>query len=144
MELFNSEKHTVCFVTDTITNCIECMRISQYYYKFKMWIGIPESIRQWKCYLLVWRYDSVILWFCEHFIYCYSFNYFLPGSAFTIIMLLGNLNSCTNPWIYMYFCGHIPYCTNKQLENTSAQEDSVVTGSIHLVDRDPEENSTCA
>ncbi|XP_027523671.1 mesotocin receptor-like isoform X2 [Corapipo altera] len=46
------------------------------------------------------------------------------GSAFTIIMLLGNLNSCTNPWIYMYFCGHIPYCTNKQVENTSAQEES--------------------
>ncbi|GAB0176172.1 arg8-vasotocin receptor-like [Grus japonensis] len=66
------------------------------------------------------------------------------GSAFTIIMLLGNLNSCTNPWIYMYFCGHIPYCTNKQLENTSAQEESVITGSIHLVDRDPEENSTSA
>ncbi|NXW86386.1 AVT protein, partial [Alopecoenas beccarii] len=66
------------------------------------------------------------------------------GSAFTIIMLLGNLNSCTNPWIYMYFCGHIPYCTKKQLENTSAQEESVITGSIHLGERDPEENSTSA
>lgn len=59
-------------------------------------------------------------------------------------MLLGNLNSCANPWIYMYFCGQIPYCTNKQLENTSAQEESVLTGSIHLVDRDPEENSISA
>ncbi|NXG30433.1 AVT protein, partial [Dromaius novaehollandiae] len=66
------------------------------------------------------------------------------GSAFTIIMLLGNLNSCINPWIYMYFCGHIPYCTKKQLENTTAQDESVITGSIHLVDRDPEENSASA
>ncbi|XP_038010201.1 oxytocin receptor-like isoform X2 [Motacilla alba alba] len=66
------------------------------------------------------------------------------GSAFTIIMLLGNLNSCANPWIYMYFCGQIPYCTSKQLENTSAQEESMFTGSIHLTDRDPENNSTSA
>ncbi|XP_044133130.1 isotocin receptor-like [Bufo gargarizans] len=31
------------------------------------------------------------------------------GPVFTIVMLLGNLNSCVNPWIYMYFCGHISH-----------------------------------
>nr|DBA31202.1 TPA: hypothetical protein GDO54_007085 [Pyxicephalus adspersus] len=38
------------------------------------------------------------------------------GALFTILMLLGNLNSCVNPWIYtrMYFCGHISSC-KKQL-----------------------------
>uniref|UniRef100_A0A452GYZ3 G-protein coupled receptors family 1 profile domain-containing protein n=1 Tax=Gopherus agassizii TaxID=38772 RepID=A0A452GYZ3_9SAUR len=62
--------------------------------------------------------------------------------SFTIIMLLGNLNSCANPWIYMYFCGHIPYCAKKRSKNISAQEESVITGSINLVDREPEENLT--
>ncbi|XP_006016025.1 arg8-vasotocin receptor-like [Alligator sinensis] len=66
------------------------------------------------------------------------------GPVFTIIMLLGNLNSCANPWIYMYFCGHIPYCANKQLENISAQEESVITGIINLGDKEPEENITSA
>ncbi|XP_061407723.1 vasopressin V2 receptor-like [Lethenteron reissneri] len=27
------------------------------------------------------------------------------GPTFVIIMLLGNLNSCTNPWIYLWFAG---------------------------------------
>ena len=27
--------------------------------------------------------------------------------AFTISMLLGNLSSCCNPWIYMLFTGHL-------------------------------------
>uniref|UniRef100_S4RZU4 G-protein coupled receptors family 1 profile domain-containing protein n=1 Tax=Petromyzon marinus TaxID=7757 RepID=S4RZU4_PETMA len=31
------------------------------------------------------------------------------GSAFTIVMLLASLNSCTNPWIYMFFSGHLIY-----------------------------------
>ncbi|CAM4491899.1 arg8-vasotocin receptor-like [Caretta caretta] len=65
------------------------------------------------------------------------------GAAFTIIMLLGNLNSCANPWIYMYFCGHIPYCAKKKSKNISAQEESGITGSINLVHREPEENLTC-
>ncbi|XP_071487195.1 oxytocin receptor-like [Diadema antillarum] len=29
------------------------------------------------------------------------------GAAFTIIMLLANLNSCTNPWIYLAFSGNV-------------------------------------
>ncbi|XP_077121195.1 isotocin receptor-like [Ranitomeya variabilis] len=31
------------------------------------------------------------------------------GPVFTILMLLGNLNSCVNPWIYLYFCGDIAH-----------------------------------
>ncbi|XP_078511657.1 isotocin receptor-like [Lissotriton helveticus] len=60
------------------------------------------------------------------------------GAVFTIFMLLGNLNSCANPWIYMYFCGHIPYCV-RQLEHLSAQEESAATASINLGDREPED-----
>ncbi|XP_074840182.1 arg8-vasotocin receptor-like [Carettochelys insculpta] len=64
-------------------------------------------------------------------------------AAFTIIMLLGNLNSCANPWIYMYFCGHIPYCAKKQTKTISSQEESVITGSLNLTDGEPSENLTC-
>nr|XP_032825611.1 arg8-vasotocin receptor-like [Petromyzon marinus] len=52
------------------------------------------------------------------------------GSAFTIVMLLASLNSCTNPWIYMFFSGHliydfahcIPCCAGalRRLETTGA------------------------
>ncbi|XP_029470881.1 mesotocin receptor-like [Rhinatrema bivittatum] len=61
------------------------------------------------------------------------------GAVFTIIMLLGNLNSCTNPWIYMYFCGHIPHCV-RQPENISTREETVVTASINFGDREPEDS----
>uniref|UniRef100_A0A8C8RR82 G-protein coupled receptors family 1 profile domain-containing protein n=1 Tax=Pelusios castaneus TaxID=367368 RepID=A0A8C8RR82_9SAUR len=57
------------------------------------------------------------------------------GPAFTIIMLLGNLNSCVNPWIYMYFCGHIPYCVKKQSTHISAQEESAITGILDSLSR---------
>ncbi|XP_043821324.1 mesotocin receptor-like [Dromiciops gliroides] len=64
------------------------------------------------------------------------------GGIFTIIMLLGNLNSCANPWIYMYFCGHIPFCKKMQPEKISVREQSVVTGSINLGEKGPEDNAT--
>ncbi|XP_043944806.1 isotocin receptor-like [Protopterus annectens] len=57
------------------------------------------------------------------------------GPEFTIIMLLGNLNSCTNPWIYMYFCGHIP-CCEKHSEIVLIQEESLVTATINLGDKE--------
>ncbi|KAK1166859.1 arg8-vasotocin receptor-like [Acipenser oxyrinchus oxyrinchus] len=65
------------------------------------------------------------------------------GSVFTIIMLLGNLNSCTNPWIYMYFCGHVP-CCRKSHDNSSIREDSAVsmTASINLEEKTPIDNFT--
>ncbi|MBN3322373.1 AVT protein, partial [Atractosteus spatula] len=63
------------------------------------------------------------------------------GSVFTIIMLLGNLNSCANPWIYMYFCGHIP-CCKKHQGSSSIREDSVITASINIGDKGPTDNST--
>nr|XP_033813646.1 arg8-vasotocin receptor-like [Geotrypetes seraphini] len=63
----------------------------------------------------------------------------IKGAAFTIIMLLGNLNSCTNPWIYLYFCGHIPHCV-KQSEHISMREETIVTASINFADREPEDN----
>lgn len=31
----------------------------------------------------------------------------VSGNAFTILMLLASLNSCTNPWIYLAFSGHL-------------------------------------
>ncbi|XP_075928172.1 isotocin receptor isoform X2 [Petromyzon marinus] len=31
------------------------------------------------------------------------------GIPFAIVMLLASLNSCTNPWIYMFFSGHLLY-----------------------------------
>ncbi|XP_030071470.1 mesotocin receptor-like [Microcaecilia unicolor] len=61
------------------------------------------------------------------------------GAVFTIIMLLGNLNSCTNPWIYLYFCGHIPHCV-KQPEHNSMREETMVTASMNFADREPEDN----
>ncbi|KAM8973731.1 isotocin receptor-like [Pelodytes ibericus] len=63
------------------------------------------------------------------------------GAVFTIIMLLGNLNSCANPWIYMYFCGHIPHCI-KESKHTSTHEESAVTASMNLGDRDCDEKGT--
>uniref|UniRef100_UPI00398F4BC3 isotocin receptor-like n=1 Tax=Pristiophorus japonicus TaxID=55135 RepID=UPI00398F4BC3 len=44
------------------------------------------------------------------------------GAVFTILMLLGNLNSCANPWIYMYFCGQIPRCTKHQSKSVSCHD----------------------
>nr|XP_020655125.1 vasopressin V1b receptor-like [Pogona vitticeps] len=64
------------------------------------------------------------------------------GPVIAILMLLGNLNSCVNPWIYMYFCGHIPHCSKHKLNNTAAHEDSTTTGSINLGDKDSEDNVT--
>ncbi|XP_069484057.1 oxytocin receptor-like isoform X2 [Ambystoma mexicanum] len=60
------------------------------------------------------------------------------GAVFTIFMLLGNLNSCTNPWIYMYFCGHIPYCVRPP-EHFSTREESAITASINLGDREADD-----
>ncbi|XP_067906166.1 vasopressin V2 receptor-like [Heterodontus francisci] len=57
------------------------------------------------------------------------------GAVFTILMLLGNLNSCANPWIYMYFCGQIP-CRTKHQSHCSVRKESAVTTSINLADKD--------
>uniref|UniRef100_A0A8C5M4B5 G-protein coupled receptors family 1 profile domain-containing protein n=1 Tax=Leptobrachium leishanense TaxID=445787 RepID=A0A8C5M4B5_9ANUR len=63
------------------------------------------------------------------------------GAVFTIIMLLGNLNSCANPWIYMYFCGHIPRCI-KEAKHLSMRDESAITASINLGDKDCEDRVT--
>ncbi|XP_067855248.1 isotocin receptor-like [Heptranchias perlo] len=57
------------------------------------------------------------------------------GAVFTIFMLLGNLNSCTNPWIYMYFCGQIPCCIKRQ-SRCSVRKESAVTTSVNLPDKE--------
>ncbi|XP_073506811.1 isotocin receptor-like [Phyllobates terribilis] len=57
------------------------------------------------------------------------------GPVFTIIMLLGNLNSCVNPWIYMYFSGDIPHGIkqiSKYITNHQKYQDS---GSINCRQR---------
>ncbi|KAG8577626.1 hypothetical protein GDO81_010242, partial [Engystomops pustulosus] len=67
------------------------------------------------------------------------------GPVFTIIMLLGNLNSCVNPWIYMYFCGDIPHCL-RQLKciskYVSHQQEFHITESIKCEKRFCEEQVT--
>ncbi|XP_063301176.1 mesotocin receptor-like [Pelobates fuscus] len=63
------------------------------------------------------------------------------NAVFTIVMLLGSLNSCVNPWIYMYFCGHIPQCI-KKVKHLSMHYESAITASINLRDRDCDEKST--
>ncbi|KAM3924776.1 arg8-vasotocin receptor-like [Leptodactylus fuscus] len=63
------------------------------------------------------------------------------GPAFTIIMLLGNLNSCVNPWIYMYFCGDIPHGI-KQCKHISNQQEFQVSGSINCREKFCEEPVT--
>ncbi|XP_028662751.2 isotocin receptor-like [Erpetoichthys calabaricus] len=65
----------------------------------------------------------------------------VEGAVFTIFMLLGNLNSCTNPWIYMYFCDHIP-CCRKHQDSSSIREDSAVTASINFGEKEPIETFT--
>ncbi|XP_069813631.1 vasopressin V1b receptor-like [Dendropsophus ebraccatus] len=59
------------------------------------------------------------------------------GPVFTIIMLLGNLNSCVNPWIYMYFCGDHLHIT--QLRHISKyisnQQECQISGSINCGQR---------
>ncbi|XP_066490676.1 mesotocin receptor-like [Tiliqua scincoides] len=64
------------------------------------------------------------------------------GPVMAILMLLGNLNSCVNPWIYMYFCGQLPCCSGRKKDKTAAHEDSSVTGSINLGEKEPEDNIT--
>uniref|UniRef100_A0A4X2KRV9 G-protein coupled receptors family 1 profile domain-containing protein n=1 Tax=Vombatus ursinus TaxID=29139 RepID=A0A4X2KRV9_VOMUR len=61
-------------------------------------VTVIAYILCWSPFFMVW-YPSTIT----------------EGGLFTIIMLLGNLNSCANPWIYMYFCRHIPFCENIQM-----------------------------
>ncbi|GCB68002.1 hypothetical protein scyTo_0013763 [Scyliorhinus torazame] len=63
------------------------------------------------------------------------------GAVFTILMLLGNLNSCTNPWIYMYFCGQIPRCTKHQ-PRCPVRNQSAVSTSVNLADKDAADAST--
>lgn len=36
-----------------------------------------------------------------------SFSRSILDVAFIIAMLLASLNSCCNPWIYMFFAGHL-------------------------------------
>ncbi|KAH0616606.1 hypothetical protein JD844_027847 [Phrynosoma platyrhinos] len=64
------------------------------------------------------------------------------GPVIAILMLLGNLNSCVNPWIYMYFCDQIPHCSKNKLNNTATHEESTITGSINLGDKEAEDNIT--
>ncbi|XP_007442586.1 mesotocin receptor-like [Python bivittatus] len=64
------------------------------------------------------------------------------GPAIAILMLLGNLNSCVNPWIYMYFCGQIPNCSKKTLHTRAPQEQSTFTCSIYLGEKESEDNTT--
>ncbi|XP_048355729.1 mesotocin receptor-like isoform X2 [Sphaerodactylus townsendi] len=54
----------------------------------------------------------------------------------------GNLNSCVNPWIYMYFYGQIPHCSKKKVDNIAAHEESTNTGSVNLGEKDTEDNIT--
>ncbi|XP_078077473.1 vasopressin V2 receptor-like [Mustelus asterias] len=63
------------------------------------------------------------------------------SAVFTILMLLGNLNSCTNPWIYMYFCGQIPCCTKHQ-PGCPVRKESAVTTSVNLADKNVAEAFT--
>ncbi|XP_053114447.1 mesotocin receptor-like [Hemicordylus capensis] len=63
------------------------------------------------------------------------------GPVIAILMLLGNLNSCVNPWIYMYFCGQMPYCSGGKM-NMATHEESTITGSINLGDKESEDNIT--
>ncbi|XP_062838537.1 isotocin receptor-like [Anolis carolinensis] len=64
------------------------------------------------------------------------------GPVIAILMLLANLNSCVNPWIYMYFFGQIPHCSKNKLNHTAAREESTITGSINLGDKEAEDNIT--
>ncbi|XP_063164771.1 mesotocin receptor-like [Candoia aspera] len=64
------------------------------------------------------------------------------GPVIAILMLLGNLNSCVNPWIYMYFCGQIPNCSKKTLNTQAAQEQSTFTCSIYVGEKESEDNIT--
>ncbi|XP_006876657.1 PREDICTED: oxytocin receptor-like [Chrysochloris asiatica] len=55
------------------------------------------------------------------------------ASAFIIAMLLASLNSCCNPWIYMFFTGHLFHefvqrflcCSSSSLKGSQARESSV-------------------
>ncbi|XP_048355723.1 mesotocin receptor-like isoform X1 [Sphaerodactylus townsendi] len=64
------------------------------------------------------------------------------GPVIAVLMLLGNLNSCVNPWIYMYFYGQIPHCSKKKVDNIAAHEESTNTGSVNLGEKDTEDNIT--
>ncbi|XP_072125374.1 LOW QUALITY PROTEIN: arg8-vasotocin receptor-like [Mobula birostris] len=78
-------------------------------------------------YVLCWTpYFAVELWTVW-----YSSD-ITTGSAFTILMVLGNLNSCTSPWIYLYFCGQIPCCM-KHESSCSVQEEYATTDSSDKV-----------
>ncbi|OCT87411.1 arg8-vasotocin receptor [Xenopus laevis] len=86
----------------------------------------------------------VLCWtpfFIVHLWVAWSSEDVTEGAAFSIIMLLGNLNSCANPWIYMYFSGHIPRCVT-QPETIPTREDSLNTASVDLGDRDCEDRTT--
>lgn len=68
-----------------------------------------------------------------------SFLLFTPGPAFTLLMLVASLNSCTNPWVYATFSNSIsselrrifcPRWAHRQVG--SLYEDSILTGSFSL------------
>ncbi|KAG8439772.1 hypothetical protein GDO86_005803 [Hymenochirus boettgeri] len=87
----------------------------------------------------------VLCWtpfFIVHLWTAWSTSTITEGAAFTVIMLLGNLNSCVNPWIYMYFSGQMPRCTSQVPETISTQEESLNTASIDLEGRDCEDRNS--
>lgn len=102
--------------TDGSTKCFAAKKNVKK--KWKKWSDVNEAI-DWMVQMFFWWLNS-----------------FLPRSpdsentATTVTALLASLNSCCNPWIYMFFSGHLlqdciqsfPCC--QQIKQTLSKEDS--------------------
>ncbi|XP_033728240.1 annetocin receptor-like [Pecten maximus] len=74
------------------------------------------------CYFLCWG-----PFFVAQTWSAFDINAPFYGAAFTIILLLANLNSCVNPWIFLAFSSHT--CTSRPSKDTRP---STVTSNTYL------------
>lgn len=90
----------------------------------------PETCSHFREPIKGWAYPVFYLRLISQMLSPYVFHTESENPATAIPALLASLNSCCNPWIYMFFSGHLlqdcaqsfPCCQN--MKRTFAREDS--------------------
>uniref|UniRef100_A0A4W4HM50 G-protein coupled receptors family 1 profile domain-containing protein n=1 Tax=Electrophorus electricus TaxID=8005 RepID=A0A4W4HM50_ELEEL len=115
---------TVCQVTDL--SCIRCLSLVAPISNVSMSKTVRMTLVIVLVYITCWSpFFIVQLWAA------WDPNPPSQGVAFTILMLLASLNSCTNPWIYTAFSSSVSrelltllHCPTRPSRRGSAHEDS--------------------
>ncbi|ESP00851.1 hypothetical protein LOTGIDRAFT_140457 [Lottia gigantea] len=86
------------------------------------------------CYLLCWA-----PWFTAMMWWAYDTNAPSSAWAFHLIVLLAALNSCTNPWIYLFFTGNV--CSKRETKRRVSRSWTASTHITSMYDSDSRSRS---